>query len=632
MINFYKGLEENYSSEQHSEGIYQCTDTGNTYVFGVLNEDEGGVQIDALPQNIITTIDSATAGDASVQFNVRKSVKNTENGQYDTEVLDKQIQIAAATTGMAGVMSATDKTNLDNLVNNTAGYVTDDTIANSTTFGLVKTSGEADESNGQNYDLKGTGDVPHVSIPVATTETDGLMSAEDKTALDKVSNIQPEDIFAYGVEWDITVADPVLTRIGNMQLHKTLPIQSAFKGCIYANGEVQYYLDPDDWSKKEDGTGSVRNGEDGIVCVEIPEFYYKSEVDGNKGRMWVSTIQIDSTWHKQEALYVDAYRATMVRNNSSLSSASGYLTSFTNNDIVSIVNTDTAFRGGTNSTTYDTYLSTDQFRTLLGKPVTNQGRTNMRNYMGNAIDSNQRLMSYEEYKNIFYWLYVIEYANFNSQAAYNAELTSEGYHQGGLGEGLTTGNWNNWTSYNGNNPITPCGYGDNLGNRTGIKDITVDMNGSITFHMPRWRGFDNPFGDIWTNLDGILIDTPLTGASDPNVTPTCYIITNPNNYTDSLDSVEDVADRIYTLPHNEGYIKRQHTNQNGDIAVAELGGSATTYICDYYYVNYGNTPKTLLVGGRLDDGSNAGLGGFGCSYRVAHARTGVGFRTVRPKN
>ena len=41
-----------------------------------------------------------------------------------------------------------------------------------------------------------------------------------------------EEILAYGVEWDTEVADPHLTRIGNMSLHKTLPIQSQLKGCI----------------------------------------------------------------------------------------------------------------------------------------------------------------------------------------------------------------------------------------------------------------------------------------------------------------------------------------------------------------------------------------------------------------
>ena len=37
-VNFWKGLAANYSAETHAEGIYQCTDTGNTYIFGVKNQ------------------------------------------------------------------------------------------------------------------------------------------------------------------------------------------------------------------------------------------------------------------------------------------------------------------------------------------------------------------------------------------------------------------------------------------------------------------------------------------------------------------------------------------------------------------------------------------------------------------
>nr|DAF44364.1 MAG TPA: hypothetical protein [Podoviridae sp. ct8Lf7] len=33
-----------------------------------------------------------------------------------------------------------------------------------------------------------------------------------------------EDLYSYGVQWDINVSDPKLTRIGNPLLHKSLPI------------------------------------------------------------------------------------------------------------------------------------------------------------------------------------------------------------------------------------------------------------------------------------------------------------------------------------------------------------------------------------------------------------------------
>jgi hypothetical protein len=48
----------------------------------------------------------------------------------------------------------------------------------------------------------------------------------------------------------------------------------------------------------------------------------------------------------------------------------------------------------------------------------------MRTYAKNA---DSELLCYEFYKWIFYWCYTIEYANLNSQADFNAELTSDGY-------------------------------------------------------------------------------------------------------------------------------------------------------------------------------------------------------------
>lgn len=146
--------------------------------------------------------------------------------------------------------------------------------------------------------------------------------------------------------------------------------------------------------------------------------------------------------------------------------------------------------------------------------------------------------------------------------------------------------------------------------------------------MPRWRGFDNPFGDIWTNVDGILIDTPTAGASDSSILPTCYIITDPEKYTDSLDGIEEKTDRIYKQPHSEGYIKEWHLGEAADMVPESTGGNTTQYKCDYYLVNYDDTPETLWVGGLAYDGSKAGLCHFAQSNPVSSPGAVVGFRSA----
>lgn len=431
------------------------------------------------------------------------------------------------------------------------------------------------------------------------------------------------DLYSYGVEWDITVSSPILTRIGNPLLHKSLPIQSAYRGCVANNGVVNYYLYPDDWAYKEDGsTPSVLDGTDGTVRVHTPKFYGKSGSNGNKRWVRISLVKLDDSWVEIPELLIDAYRNTVDNTVSATPKA------------VSVVNTTEAFRGGGNRAQFDEYLTTeldtkDAFRSDLGKPRTNVSRANMRTYATNA---GSELLCYEYYKWIFYWNYVIEYANFNSQAAYNAELTSDGYRQGGLGPGVT--DWSNsatsWSGYNGTYPITPCGYCNDIGNFTGIKDLVIpectatnetDTVATKTFKVPRWRGFDNPFGDIWTNLDGVVIQR--TAANEIS---SVYTTTNKEEFTDVIGS-KTIAGYEVT---QDGYIKEFDLGETAEIIPSSCtGASATTYICDYHSCNATSTElRTLLVGGRAYDGGSAGLGYFRSGLGVGFAASRVGFRTL----
>ena len=473
-------------------------------------------------------------------------------------------------------------------------------------------------ANANNYTHPTTAGNKH--LPAGGTVGQVLVNSGDGTG--EWKDVEPgidltglEDIYSYGVEWDSTVADPTLTRIGNPLLHKSLPVQSQYKGCVANGAKVNYYLDPNDWSKKADGTPSVLDGTDGTVRVHIPKFYGKSGVEGTKRWVRMSTIKMDDTWIEIPEMLVDAYRSTVNQ---------------TGNKAVSVVNTTAQFRGGGNRTANDTYLDTDAFRSDLGKPRTNISRANMRTYATNA---GSEMLCYEYYKWIFYWAWVIEYATFNSQATYNAELTADGYHQGGLGPGIT--DWNNnangWSGYNGTYPITPCGYCNDIGNFTGIKELVipetvVDESTTVptkTFKVPRWRGFDNPFGDIWTNLDGIILER--TAANQPS---SVYTTSNPSAFGD-----DNTAKGKMTVAGKEiasdGYTKDFDLGSKGEIIPSVVGGSATTYMCDYHWCNTASTSlRTLVVGGGADYGSYAGLGAFDSHCGVGYVNSGVGFRTL----
>ena len=433
--------------------------------------------------------------------------------------------------------------------------------------------------------------------------TDGVISVDNSSVF--------IDMVSYGVEWDTTISDPACTRIGNPLLHKSLPIQSEYKGCLVKDGKVNYYLDPNDWSKKADGTPSVLDGTDGDVMVHIPKFYGRSGSKGTKRWVRISTTQVDPSWVEVPEMFVSAYKVAV--NESSAAPK-----------VASVVNTSSSYRGGNNDETYDQYLTSDPFRTCLGKPRTHVPRATMRTYANN---SGQELLCYEFYKWVFYWAYVIEYANFNSQKEFNSELTSDGYHQGGLGKGVTNINESHLNNYNEYNPLTPCGYTNEFGNFSGVKQMVipaVETDDGITIgsdtitYVNRWRGFENPFGDIPINLDGIVFKK-ISYDTETKV----YTTTDSSKFGDDTSVMNVVGAKI----GGSGYVVEFDLGETGEIIPQLTGGSESTYKCDYYYAST-LSQRTLIVGGSPTIGGWSGLGCFSSYNSVDYDSNLVGFRSV----
>lgn len=601
---------------------------GNKHVDVDLTDYYTKEEVDAL----IPQVDSYTKAESDNKYAVKTDV-------YTKSEVDDLIvpQIDAYTKQESDSKYATIET-----VNNKVDKVVGKQLSTEDYTTEEKTKLEGIEENANNYTHPTTAGNKH--IPSGGTSGQILVNTEDGTAAwaDTSSKIEEqfqllntmweqlqeeqvnlqsqidsmavnEDVYAYGVEWDVTVADPTLTRIGNPLLHKQLPIQSSFRGCVAQGPVIKYWLNPNNWAYKENGEASVLDGTDGTVKVHSIKFYGKSGSKENKRWVKISTVKIDDTWVEIPELLIDAYRCTVDTTNSDTLKA------------VSVVNTSAEFRGGANRASMDDYLDSDKFRTDLGKPRTSVSRATMRTYAKNA---DSELLCYEYYKWIFYWCWVIEYATFNSQAAYNADLTAEGYHQGGLGDGVTMWDGTNWNNYNGYCPLTPCGYCNEFGNFTGVKDLVIPETvkdesttiASKTFKVPRWRGFDNPFGDIWTNLDGIVLKREAANE-DSNV----YTTTNPEEFTDEIGSKSIAGIEVA----KDGYIKAFDLGRTGEIIPSEVGGSTTTYMCDYHWCNSGSTAlRTLLVGGHAHNGAASGLGHFRSNDEVGFAYAFVGFRTI----
>ena len=329
---------------------------------------------------------------------------------------------------------------------------------------------EAFQNGKRLSDLPEAKDANPYELIVEVLDTDG----ESKKA--KLAAFLPylEEQCAYGIERDTAVSTPTCTRIGNSDLHRTLPIQSRMRGVLLNDdGKVVEYLDPKDW------TGQNRDGSHGQVMVEIPSHYRRFITDGTKQQVLLSEYPLPG-YHHVPQCYVSAYEASLQRSTSLLSS---------------VVNTSPDFRGGNNMEQYD---GTGQ--SFLGRPVSVLSRTQCRTYARKRkpATTEWNCMTYDVQKTL-YWLFVVEYATLNTQAAFNAELSAQGFRQGGLGMGVSGLDSSKWANFNSTNPFVPCGFTDSLGNRTGVCDYQMPEEYDIvrkTVSVPRYRGIENPFGHI----------------------------------------------------------------------------------------------------------------------------------------
>lgn len=372
-------------------------------------------------------------------------------------------------------------------------------------------------------------------------------------------SITSPEVYAYGIEFDVTVSSTAATRIGNMSMHRTLPVQTLMKGCLLDDdGNVVDYLDPQDWTK------ATRDGSRGQVMVELPEYYEKFETDGNKRRAWMSLEPL-AGFRKVPKRYVSAYQA-YVKDNKLCSIASVLASS---------------------------NISRTAFRNAARARKTGSAEWNCHVY-----DIQREL----------YWLFAIEYAQLSCQTDYNAALTTEGYHQGGLGSGVIGVDWTKWTTYNRNNPFVPCGTTDSLGNRSGVVTYDTGTKNDVTLgkvSVNRYRGIECPFAHVFQLTDGINIEVQQGASGVSKV----YICRDPKKFSDTgYNGYTYVGNEART----EGFVTQITFGEYGDITGKAVGGSDSSYCGDYHYVDIptNTTLRIVIFGGDANGGSKCG---FVCS-------------------
>lgn len=424
----------------------------------------------------------------------------------------------------------------------------------------------------------------------------GDISTEWSPAWEDIPDL--EERYAYGVEWDTASSSPDGVRVGNMQLHRELPVQSKMRRCLLdRDGGVKEYLDNElSWG------GSYL---DYAVMTEMPEHWYKLYFNGTKFRMMLSEIPLPGYKHVDK-FYISTYEARMYRTDNLLCSAAGASKLSDPNSI--------NFRGGDNTAEWD-----DTYRSLLGCPVTNLTRDQFRQ-AARKRGSGWEMYTYNAHKTLF-WLFAVEYATLDSQKPFNAQKDANGFAQGGLGLGPMQ--MTDWTNFNNANPLIPCGYTNEFGNGSGEKAYVVkNASGGThaTLMANRYRGIENPFGHIWKYTDGANIQV-TTGDAGLSI---LWTTDDPSNFSDTSYTGYDKKGNIC---RTNGYAKKMLLGEDGDIVATEIGGSSSTYWCDYYYTNTSaNRMQTVLVGGATDEGQGAGLTRVSTNLAPSAAGRNVGSR------
>lgn len=421
----------------------------------------------------------------------------------------------------------------------------------------------------------------------------GDISTEWTPAWEDIPDI--EERYAYGAEWDMASSSPDGKRVGNMQLHRELPVQSGMRRCILDNngGVVMY-----DTEKLEEGYSEITNF---ASMTRIPQHWYKMYFNGTRFRMMLSEIPLPGYKCVNE-FYISTTEARLDRDSMILCSC------------YSVGSLTGSARGGDNTAEWD-----GTYRSLLGRPVTNLTRDQFRQ-AARKRGSGWEMYTYNAHKTLF-WLFAVEYATLDSQKPFNAQKDANGFAQGGLGPGPTQ--MTDWTNFNNANPLIPCGYTNEFGNGSGEKAYVVkNASGGThaTLMANRYRGIENPFGHIWKYTDGANIQV-TTGDSGLSI---LWTTSDPSNFSDTSYTGYDKKGNIC---RTNGYAKKMLLGEDGDIVATEVGGSSSTYWCDYYYTDTSaNRMQVVLVGGNADTGPGAGLANVHTNTEPSVATRHIGSR------
>ena len=432
----------------------------------------------------------------------------------------------------------------------------------------------------------------------ASTNADDILSSPATTqrpsnfVLGNIKTLDAPDW--YGVSWSETSSNPDCTRIGNMDMHRSLPIQSMMKGYLYfKDGNPSYRMLKlnDSWTKCENYSAGGWRDVDTLlednninVMIKIPEFWWIDDyIESTETHNLKICPHAKPGWYHHKEAYVSAYEG---------------------------------------------YIDGNYYRSSKNKiPSVNFTRSTVRpKARANGLGNSWNIYTYNEHRAICH-LFLVEYATRNSQKAVNTELTPEGFRQGGLGSGCTTGT----ATINGAQTwsFIPTGSSDSLSSGSGEVTVTIqqtDSSGSntttTTRKCNRYRGIENPFGHVWKHTDDV-ISVYISGYG----ARFWYKCDSPDHFGDSISNDNPYYKNIAANAVVTGYKTKIATTSTCDFFASSCNnGSETTYWCDYNWDNTDGSLHCLLIGGNSANGGEAGLFSLNSYHGVGNSTATIGSR------
>jgi len=321
------------------------------------------------------------------------------------------------------------------------------------------------------------------------------------------------------------------------------------------DGEVDYYLDPDDYSKKIDGTPSD-------VADETYAGNAMMEWGRGGSKIWYKIVPDTPTVSESASIYIADHQVDEGFN----------AWSFLNNQRVYVDHFYTPI--------YNGYYDGTRMRSISGKtPTASLNAATERTYC-QANNTTLPIWDTEVYCDIILinFLLILISKSTDSQSAF--------------GQGNTT---------SGQSGVLNTGTMDDKGMFYGYSTTT---SGVKVFGMENW------WGNLWRRFAGLINDN---GIGKFKLTRSTLDGSGVSDYVVSNSSSDYSGYLVGTAIPESGWVKNFSFSEKQFIP-STVEGSSSTYYADYFYSNNGQVDYAIR-GGRAVNGSSCGS----CYFRLDNA-------------